>query len=293
MTSFPSYSLNINGKLWNLDVPQVMGILNITPDSFYADSRKQSAQDIRSRVRQILDEGASIIDVGAYSSRPGAEEVTEQEEISRLNLALGTLREEAADAIVSVDTFRANVAKHCAEHFGIQMINDISGGELDPMMFHTVAELGLPYILMHMKGAPKHMQEQTQYTDFMCDIMTYFGEKVTKLHEMGVADIIVDPGFGFAKTTMQNYELMDKMENLHLLECPLLVGISRKSMIYKVLNTTPSEALNGTTMLNTVALMKGAHILRVHDVKEAVETVRLFCALKFSVPEKESPSIHV
>jgi dihydropteroate synthase len=259
----------------DLSEPQVMGILNVTPDSFYSASRKRSEQEIADRVHAILSEGGSIIDVGAYSSRPGAENVSVDEEMSRLRGGLQILRDIAPDAVVSVDTFRADVAKMCVEEYGVQIINDISGGELDNRMFTTVAELGVPYILMHMKGDPQTMQNGPHYDDLMTEVLRYFGTKVQQLHELGVKDIILDPGFGFAKTLEHNYELMNRMQDLQVLELPLLVGISRKSMIYCLLGNSPEEAMNGTSVLNTLALMKGASILRVHDVKEATEVVRI------------------
>jgi dihydropteroate synthase len=216
-----------------------------------------------------------MIDIGAYSSRPGADDVSAEEEMNRLRGGLKILRDIAPDAVVSVDTFRADVAKMCVEEYGVQIINDISGGELDERMFSTVAELGVPYILMHMKGDPQTMQNGPHYYDLLAEILRYFGTKVQQLHELGVKDIILDPGFGFAKTLEHNYELMNRMQDLQVLELPMLVGISRKSMIYRLLGTSPEEALNGTSVLNTLALLKGTSILRVHDVKEAVEVVQI------------------
>ena len=269
------YTINVGGKLMNLGEPQVMGILNVTPDSFYSASRKNTDQEIAGRVQTILAEGGSMIDIGAYSSRPGADDVSAEEEMNRLRGGLKILRDIAPDAVVSVDTFRADVAKMCVEEYGVQIINDISGGELDERMFSTVAELGVPYILMHMKGDPQTMQNGPHYDDLLAEMLRYFGTKVQQLHELGVKDIILDPGFGFAKTLEHNYELMNRMQDLRVLELPMLVGISRKSMIYRLLGTSPEEALNGTSVLNTLALLKGASILRVHDVKEAVEVVRI------------------
>lgn len=266
----------------DLGEPQVMGILNLTPDSFYAQSRKQTEEEIALRTRQILAEGASMIDIGAYSSRPGAEDVSTEEEMERLRRGLAIVRREAPDAVLSVDTFRAAVARMCVEEFGVQIVNDISGGELDKDMFATVAELGVPYILMHMKGTPQDMQQEPRYDDLMTEILRYFGRKVQQLHEMGVKDVILDPGFGFAKTLEHNYELMERLQDLRCLELPMLVGISRKSMIYRLLGTNPQESLNGTTVLNTLALLKGASILRVHDVREAVETVKIVRKMKES-----------
>ena len=259
----------------DLSEPQVMGILNVTPDSFYAGSRMETEEAIRSRVRQIVEEGGEMIDVGAYSSRPGAADVSPQEEMERLRRGMKILREEAPEIPVSVDTFRADVAKMCIEELGADIINDISGGELDKAMFPTVAKLGVPYILMHMKGTPQTMQQAPHYDDLLKEVMLYFAEKIQQLRDLGQKDIILDPGYGFAKTLEHNYELLQHQEMLQVFELPLLVGVSRKSMIYKLLNCTPDEALNGTTVLNTVALQKGASILRVHDVKVAKEVVKL------------------
>lgn len=269
------YTINVGGKLMDLSEPQVMGILNITPDSFYSESRKNTEEEIAGRVNAILAEGGSIIDVGAYSSRPGADNISAEEEKDRLRGALQILRRTAPEAVVSVDTFRADVARMCVEEYGVQIINDISGGQLDPQMFETVAALGVPYVLMHMKGNPQTMQQESHYDDLLTEMLQYFGSKVQQLHELGVKDIILDPGFGFAKTMDHNYELMNRLQDLSVLELPLLVGVSRKSMIYKLLDGTPEGALNGTSVLNTLALLKGASILRVHDVKAAVEVVQI------------------
>jgi len=260
----------------DLATPQVMGILNVTPDSFYSESRKQSEIAIIERAHQIVSEGASIIDIGAYSSRPGADDISTAEEMQRLRHALQLINYEQPNAIISVDTFRADVAKMCVEEYGVAIINDISAGELDDKMFDTVSKLKVPYIIMHMKGNPRTMQDSPKYDDLMGEMMMYFSLKINKLHSMGVNDIIVDPGFGFSKTIEHNYQLMANMEELHELKKPILVGISRKSMIYKFMGTSPQEALNGTTMLNTIALQKGANILRVHDVKECVEVVKMY-----------------
>lgn len=269
------YTLNIDGELLSLSEPQVMGILNVTPDSFYADSRKGTEAEVADRATQILEEGGSMIDIGAYSSRPGAGEVSPEEEMKRLALGLKTIRRIAPQAIVSVDTFRADIARMCVEEYGVQIINDISGGEMDQKMFQTVAELNVPYILTHMKGTPQTMQENATYDHLMAEMLQYFGGKVQELHGMGVKDIILDPGFGFAKTLDQNYELMNHLQDLKVLGLPLLVGVSRKSMIYRLLDSTAEESLNGTTVLNTLSLMKGANILRVHDVKACVETITI------------------
>jgi dihydropteroate synthase len=275
MTGLLPYTINVGGKLMDLSEPQVMGILNVTPDSFYSESRKKDEAAIDGRVDEILAEGGSIIDVGAYSSRPGAADVPEAEEMERLRMALRVLRSRAPEAVVSVDTFRSDVAKMCVEEYGVQMINDISGGELDARMFDVVAEQGVPYILMHMKGTPATMQQEPHYDDLLTEMLRYFGSKVQRLHELGVKDVILDPGFGFAKTLEHNYQLMHRLQDLKVLGLPLLVGVSRKSMIYKLLGQTPDEALNGTSVLHTIALLKGASILRVHDVKKAVEVVRI------------------
>lgn len=269
------YSINVNGKLIDLAEPQVMGILNVTPDSFYSGSRKQTEEDIRNRVKQIIDEGGQMIDIGAYSSRPGADDVSTQEEMARLRHGMKIVNEMAPGMPVSVDTFRADVAKMCVEELGVGIINDISGGELDKRMFETVAKLGVPYILMHMKGTPQTMQQAPHYDDLMKEIMLYFAEKIQKLRDLGQKDIILDPGYCFAKTIEHNYELLGHQEMLHVFELPLLVGISRKSMIFRLLGSSPEESLNGTSVLNTIALQKGASILRVHDVKECVEVVKI------------------
>lgn len=269
------YTINVNGKLIDLGLPQVMGILNVTPDSFYSGSRKQSEEDIRSRVKQIVDEGGQMIDIGAYSSRPGADDVSAEEEMARLRKGMKIVNEIAPDMPVSVDTFRADVAKMCVEELGVGIINDISGGELDKNMFATVAKLGVPYILMHMKGTPQTMQQAPHYDDLMKEILLYFAEKIQQLRDLGQKDIILDPGYGFAKTIEHNYHLLHHQEMLNVFELPLLVGISRKSMIYRLLGGTPEESLNGTSVLNTIALQKGASILRVHDVKECVEVVKI------------------
>ena len=272
--------INVNGKLMDLSQPQVMGILNVTPDSFYAGSRGVAERDIIERLRQMTDEGASIIDIGAYSSRPDADDVSTEEEMARLRHALNLVRQHQPDAVVSVDTFRADVARMCVEEYGVAMVNDISAGEMDDEMFPTIARLGVPYIAMHMKGTPQTMQINPQYEHFLKEIFYFFSEKVQKLRDLGVKDIIIDPGFGFGKSIEHNYQLMNHLEEFKLFGLPLLVGISRKSMIYKLLGTTPEEALNGTTVLNTIALQKGAHILRVHDVKAAVEAVKIVEKMK-------------
>ena len=273
-------SLNVNGRLLDLSTPQVMGILNVTPDSFYAGSRSRTEAEIAARACQILDEGASIIDIGAYSSRPNAEHISPEEEMQRLRTGLEILNRNHPDAIISVDTFRAEVARQCVEEYGAAIINDISAGEMDEQMFPTVARLNVPYIMMHMQGTPQNMQKEPHYENLLKEVFMYFARKVRQLRDLGMKDIILDPGFGFGKTLEHNYELMAHLEEFGIFELPLLVGVSRKSMIYRLFGVTPQEALNGTTVLDTVALMKGADILRVHDVREAVEAVRLIEKLK-------------
>lgn len=280
-------TLNIKGELLSLEKPLVMGILNVTPDSFYEGSRKQTEDSIRKRIEAIISEGGDMIDVGGYSSRPDADDISAEEEMKRLETALKIISKDYPEAIVSVDTFRAEVARRCVEEFGVAIINDISGGDLDKDMFRTVAELHVPYILMHMRGTPKTMQQNTDYNNITADIMTDLSAKVERLRLMGMHDIILDPGFGFSKTMEQNYELMRHLKDFELFGLPLLVGISRKSMIYKLLGCTAEESLNGTSVLHTFALLNGANILRVHDVKEAVETVRI-CGMLSGEPEHSS-----
>ena len=268
-------TLLLNGRLLDLSTPQVMGILNVTPDSFFAGSRMQTEADIANRAHQILDEGASIIDIGAYSSRPNAAHITADEEMERLRTGLKVITRNHPDAILSVDTFRADVAAMCVEEYGVAIINDIAAGEMDERMFDTVARLNVPYIMMHMRGTPQSMQTEPHYDNLIKEVFLYFAKKVQQLRDRGVKDIILDPGFGFGKTVEHNYELMAHLEEFAIFELPLLVGISRKSMITRLLGITPQEALNGTTVLNTISLLKGADIIRVHDVKEAVEVVKI------------------
>lgn len=276
MEYFKPYSLNLSGRLLEVSSPLVMGILNVTPDSFYSGSRCGDAEwKIRARVRQILAEGGRIIDIGGYSSRPMADDVSAGEEWRRLSSALKILREEAPEAIVSVDTFRAVVAERCVGEYGVDIVNDISAGELDADMIATVARLKVPYVMMHMRGNPHTMQGLTDYDDVTAEVLRFFGGKVKEAAYAGIADIIVDPGFGFSKTLDQNYRLLASLEVLQELGCPLLAGVSRKSMIYNLLGVSPEESLGGTIAVNTLALLKGASILRVHDVKEAVETVAI------------------
>lgn len=269
------FSINIGNQLITTEKPLIMGILNATPDSFFEGSRCMTENLIENRIKQILDEGASIIDIGAYSSRPDARHIDEKEEWRRLETALQVLRDKYPEAITSVDTFRSGIAKRAVEEYGVNIINDISGGEMDESMFKTIGELKVPYIMMHMRGTPQTMQQNCEYTNLFQDIALYFSRKIEQLRELGVNDIILDPGFGFSKTLEQNYELLAELEHFRIFEHPVLVGVSRKSMIYKLLHTTPAEALNGTTAIHTIALGKGADILRVHDVKEAVECVKI------------------
>lgn len=275
-----THTLNLRGRLLELREPQIMGILNVTPDSFYSDSRTPDEAHITERVRQMMDEGADMIDVGGYSSRPGADDVTPEEEMDRLRRGLRIVRKLYPEVPVSVDTFRADVARMCIEEEGADIINDISGGMMDRQMFRTVARLGVPYILMHMQGTPDTMQVAPHYDNLRREVMLYFAERIDRLCQMGAKDIIVDPGFGFGKTLEHNYELMNHLEDFAVFNLPLLVGISRKSMIYKLTGGTPQASLNGTTVLNTISLVKGAHILRVHDVKAAAEAKQIYMAMK-------------
>lgn len=268
-------TINIKGELLDLSAPVVMGILNVTPDSFFEGSRKETEQQIIDRVNEILNQGGTIIDIGGQSTRPTSTLISAQEEIERLQFALTVINKEFPHAILSVDTFYSDVARFCVEEHGVAIINDISGGEIDEKMFNTVAKLNVPYILMHMRGTPQTMTNLTDYDNLIQDIFFYFSKKISELHLLGVNDIIIDPGFGFSKTLDQNYELMASLNGFSIFEIPLLVGISRKKMISGILDTTPAESLNGTTILNTFALQYGANILRVHDVKEAVEAIKI------------------
>ena len=273
--------LNIKGRLISLEMPVVMGILNVTPDSFYAGSRKAGEAAIVERIESIISEGGAFVDIGGYSSRPDAADVSSAEEWSRLEPALKILRDDYPEIPVSVDTFRADIAGKAVEEYGVAVINDISGGGIDDKMFETVAALNVPYVLMHMRGVPQTMQQHTDYDNIVEDIMLYFAEKIRSLRALGVNDVIIDPGFGFSKTLNQNYELMRHLNEFSsMLECPLLVGVSRKSMIYNLFECSAEESLNGTTALNTYALLNGADILRVHDVKAAVEAVKIVETLK-------------
>lgn len=268
-------TLNLNGRIMDLSTPRILGILNVTPDSFYASSRKQSDREITDRIEEIVREGGDLIDIGAYSSRPDATHISVEEEQTRLRRGLELIRQVAPQMPVSVDTFRADVARVCVEEYGAAMINDISAGEMDPKMFDTVARLKVPYIMMHMQGTPQNMQHAPHYEHIVQEELEYFSKKKARLKAAGVKDIIIDPGFGFGKTVAHNYELLHHLKDLHLLGSPILVGVSRKSMIYKVLDTDPQQALNGTTVLHTIALLQGAQLLRVHDVKACAEVIKL------------------
>ncbi|WP_279149513.1 dihydropteroate synthase [Muribaculum intestinale] len=266
------FSLKLRGRVVEFDHPQIMGIVNVTPDSFYAGSRTGDSVSVARRVEKMIEDGADWIDIGAYSSRPGALEVTAEEEIRRLRLGMEALRKVDSDIFVSVDTFRAEVADIAVKELGADMINDISGGTLDSDMFAVVAETGVPYVLMHMRGTPSSMQTMTDYTDVTADVLADLQVKLSRLRAMGVADVVVDPGFGFAKTLEQNYTLMRDLGMFGLLDCPVLVGVSRKSMIYRLAGKTPDESLFGTVALNVLALERGAAFLRVHDVAAAYDT---------------------
>ncbi|MEP3836260.1 MAG: dihydropteroate synthase [Algibacter sp.] len=267
-------TINCKGKLIDLSSPKVMGILNVTPDSFYDGGTHKNEAQILKHVEQMLNEGATFIDVGAYSSRPNADHVSEADELKRIIPIISLILNAFPETLLSIDTFRSQVAKACIEA-GACMINDISAGKIDEHMLQTIAQLHVPYIMMHMRGTPQTMQQQTDYNNLVKDVIFYFSERIAKAKKLGIADVIIDPGFGFAKTLEQNYELLKQLELFKMIEKPLLVGISRKSMIYKTLETSAKEALNGTSVLNTVSLQKGASILRVHDVKEAMECIKL------------------
>jgi dihydropteroate synthase len=272
-------TINCNGTLIDLSQPKVMGIVNVTPNSFYDGGKHTEMNAIIRQIDKMLSDGAAIIDIGAYSSKPSAEFVSEQEEANRLKKVVKGVLDTFPDIVLSVDTFRASVAKSAVDE-GVAMINDISAGCLDERMLPTVAELKVPYIMMHMRGTPQTMQTLTQYDDVVKEMIFYFSERIQKARSYGISDLIIDPGFGFAKTLNQNYEVLSKLEVFKHLELPILAGVSRKSMIYNVLETTPHEALNGTSVIHTIALQKGANILRVHDVKEAVECIQLVSQLQ-------------
>jgi dihydropteroate synthase len=268
-------TINCKGQLIDLTAPKVMGILNVTPDSFFDGGKYKDASAILNQVETMINEGATFIDIGGYSSRPGADDVSEDEELNRVIPVIELVLKHFPETLISVDTFRSEVAKKSIKA-GAALINDISAGKLDDRMLYTIGKLGVPYIMMHMKGNPKTMQQQTEYNDLVKEVITYFAERIAAAHAEKINDIIIDPGFGFAKTLDQNYELLNRLELLQMLDKPILAGVSRKSMIYKTLNTTSEQALNGTTALHMVALQKGAKILRVHDVKEAMECVTLY-----------------
>jgi dihydropteroate synthase len=268
-------TLNCNGKLIDLTSPKVMGILNVTPNSFYDGGKHTEEKVILKQVEKMLLEGATFIDVGGYSSKPNAEEVSEEEELQRILPVVQNISKEFPNTVISIDTFRSKVAQAAVEN-GAAIINDISAGNLDVKMMETVAQLQVPYIMMHMKGTPQIMQSLTQYENIVKEMLFYFSEKIALARSFGINDLILDPGFGFAKTVDQNFEVLNKLDLFQMTELPILAGLSRKSMIYKTLDTSAEFALNGTTSLNTISLLKGAKILRVHDVKEAVECVQLF-----------------
>lgn len=283
---FKLYSMNLRGRLVEIDRPWVMGIVNVTPDSFYSGSRATDELTLVGRVRQLIAEGADVLDIGACSTRPGSQSVDAHAEMDRLQWALGIIRREAPGVILSVDTYRADVARRCVEDWGVDIINDISGGTLDDTMFKTVAQLHVPYVLMHMRGTPDTMSSLTDYDNVTADVLEWMARRIDDIRQMGVADIIADPGFGFAKTVEQNYELLARLEAFHALNAPLLVGVSRKRMIYTPLDCTADEALNGTTIVNTLALERGAHILRVHDVRAAVEAVKLVSLMREGISNR-------
>ena len=268
-------SLFCGGRILDFHQPRIMGILNITPDSFYQGSRLMDPEGVLQSATKMISEGADILDIGAYSSRPGSGGILAKEELRRLKMALDVIRKAHPDIFLSVDTFRPEIASRVVNDYDVNMINDISGGDMDPGMFDTVAGLHVPYVMMHMKGKPSDMQEHAQYEDVVKEIIQHFSGKLRQLNQLGVNDIIIDPGFGFAKTIEHNYQILKQLDAFHIFNQPLMVGISRKSMIYRLLGTHPSEALNGSTVLHTIALIKGANILRVHDVKEASETIKL------------------
>lgn len=267
-------SINCNGSLINLDTPKVMGILNITPDSFFDGGKYSNTSKILTHVDKMLNEGATFIDVGAYSSRPGAKHISEEEELNRILPVVKLLKSNFSNILISVDTFRSNIAKQCVNS-GACMVNDISAGNIDTAMFSTIASLQVPYIIMHMQGSPQNMQKNPAYNDVVRDVLFFFSKKIHKLYALGVNDVIADVGFGFGKTVTQNYELLNQLDLFQNLEVPILTGLSRKSMLFKPLEITQSQALNATTVANTTALLKGANILRVHDVKEALETIKI------------------
>ena len=275
-------TINFRGTLFDLSSPLVMGIVNITPDSFYKESRTTTEDEILSRCELMVSEGVNIIDVGAYSSRPGAEDISEDEELARIIPALVRIRGKFPDIILSVDTFRSEVARRVIQDFNVQMINDISAGQSDEKMYTTIAKNNAAYIMMHIKGNPKTMQQNTGYTNMIKDMIQYFTTRIILAKSEGITDMIIDPGFGFGKSLEQNYELLNRMDEFRIFELPILAGLSRKSMIYNLLGTDPQAALAGTIAANTIALLKGTDILRVHDVKETVDTIKIVKAYKNS-----------
>ena len=276
----PKSTINCRGRLVDLSKPLVMGIINLTPDSFYSGSRFSEQDTVLKRVEEILEQGGSMVDLGAYSSRPGADHITENEEINRLMPYLESIRKQFGDLVISVDTFRSKVAYKAVKEFEVDIINDISGGEMDDKMVETIAKVNVPYVLMHMQGIPQTMQQNPNYKNVIGEILLSLAKKVDLLRSNGINDVIIDPGFGFGKSLTQNYQLLQNLDQFKLFELPILVGLSRKSMIYKLLDKTPEESLNGTSVLNAIALYNGANILRVHDVMEAIECVKLVEATK-------------
>ena len=278
-----SLLLKLNNQLYDLRTPIVMGILNVTPDSFFMGSRYKSDRTLLQQVEKFLAEGATIIDIGGYSTRPQADLVSTDEELKRISDALEIICKKFPNAVISVDTFRSPVARMAVQNFGVAMVNDVSGGSLDPQMFETVADLKVAYVLMHTRGTPQNMQNNTAYDDLVSEVLQFLEIRVARLRLLGVHDVVIDPGFGFAKTLNQNYELMRKLAYFKQIQAPILAGVSRKSMIYNLLETDPQGSLNGTTAANMLALIGGASILRVHDVKEAVETIKIFQAYQQTV----------
>ncbi|MEP1034636.1 dihydropteroate synthase [Ekhidna sp.] len=272
------HTINIRGEIIDLSSPKVMGIINVTPDSFFIDSRRSVVSDVLERAEQMLDEGATFLDIGGYSSRPGAEDISVEEELRRVIDPIEVIVERFPEAIISIDTFRSEVARKAIDA-GASMVNDISGGQLDTSMLVSIAEMNIPYIAMHMRGTPQTMKNLTDYEDPLNEIVKYFSSVIHDCNRLGIKDVIIDPGFGFAKTSEQSFEILSKLDHFHRLDKPILVGLSRKSMIYRTLNLTAEEALNGTSVLNSIALLKGASILRVHDVKEAAEAIKLISKL--------------
>lgn len=276
--------IKLNKKIYDLSTPMIMGIVNVTPDSFYSGSRFTSDRSLLSAVEKMLKEGADIIDIGGYSSRPQAENISPNDEMNRLGNALEIILKKFPETLISVDTFRSNVARFAVNNFNVALINDIGGGTLDDLMFESIADLGVAYVLMHIKGSPQNMQNHTNYEDIVSEVMFFLQKRIAQLHLLGVNDIIADPGFGFAKTTEQSYVLLSKLSYFKALNVPILAGLSRKSMIYKLLEINPKDALNGTTAANMLALMGGASLLRVHDVKEAREAIRIFKQIEQPAP---------